>query len=139
MRVYFIDPPSVSNGLRRTYHKKLEVYSGELQKDRVHADKIYKYLRGKWVEKPFNGSESRWVRNQDSIYTTMPPINYMASSYSVFTSLEMAQAAKMILIQRMAKQYEEELERLREALSKNVPDVEKPLQELKDQYPEYFI
>ena len=33
MRVYFIDPPTVSSGLRRTYHKKLEVYSGELKGD----------------------------------------------------------------------------------------------------------
>jgi hypothetical protein len=48
----------------------------------------------------------------------------------------MAQVAKIILIEDMKRTYEQELEDLRTRMVKNIPKTDKPLKELKDEYPE---
>lgn len=146
MRIYWIDAPSVSSGLKRTYHKKLEVYSGTTSEDGKWADSdtLYRVLRGKWCDKAHKGSTFRlpYMYRQDKrnieAHETMPTLQEMNAGCA-YATLEMAQAAKMILIQHMTKTYEAELVRLRELLKKNVPDIEKPLAVLKEDYPEYFI
>ena len=146
MRVYFIDIPEVSSGLRRTYHKKLEVYSGELKEctnrygyvsNIAYADTIYKYQAKKgWVEKPYN-SKSKVVSDKN-IHSTMPNISSIGSDTG-FTSLELAQAAKMLLINDMREQYERQLVELKEMLARNVPDVSDAVNELKAEHPELFL
>lgn len=144
MRVYFIKAPYVSSGLKRSYNKQLEVYSGvrESGKDVVYSDTVYKYHKGKnaWVEKPCTGKH--YVRIHDEkrqVVSNMPSLNIMQQQSIVFVSLELAKASKLLLIQYMAKQYEDELVRLKELFTKNVPDVEPMLVEFKEDYPEYFI
>ena len=56
MKVYSIELPYVSNGLRKTYKKKLEIYSGTIkdhEKDNSHiyADTLHEFKKGVWVEK----------------------------------------------------------------------------------------
>ena len=148
MRAYWIDVPYVSSGLRRSYMKKLEVYSGEVAEDgySVKPDKIYRFLRGKWVDKGeflgacvySNYNHQNRTKLAIKVHNVMPTIAVMKSG-CVYSSLEMAQAAKMILIQEMERQYEVELDRIRELVKKNIPDINKPLAVLKEDYPEYFI
>jgi hypothetical protein len=143
MRVYWIDIPSVGKGLKRTYSKKLEVYSGILDsngQNRINSDKSYRYTSKGWKETP-NASGimyiDGWERSPEInvLQTTMPSINNMRRNL-VYSSLEMAQAAKIILIEDMKRTYEQELEDLRTRMVKNIPKTDKPLKELKDEYPE---
>lgn len=141
MRLFFIDIPEVSKGLRRTYYKNLEVFAGSLDEetDKVVADTVYKYnsKKDEWVEKPFNRYEYRYV-DLGAAQDQMPPLDKMKHN-TIYTSLELAQAAKLILVEDMARTYEAALRELQEQFDRNVPNVSKPLQALKDQYPEYFI
>ena len=146
MRIYWIDVPTVSSGLRRTYHKKLEVYSGvqEGSGGCTRSDTLYRILRGEWVDKKHSTSEfsmpfdysTRKYNNE--IHKSMPQLSLMRRGCA-YATLEMAQAAKMILIEDMKRKYEAELDNLRDMLKKNVPNIEKPLAVLKADYPEYFI
>jgi hypothetical protein len=143
MRVYWIDIPSVSKGLKRTYNKKLEVYSGILNSDgqnHINSDKIYRYTSKGWKETP-NTSGIRFIGGRERYLeinvpqTTIPSINNMRRNL-IYSSLEMAQVAKIILIEDMKRTYEQELEDLRTRMVKNIPKTDKPLKELKDEYPE---
>ena len=143
MRVYWIDVPYVSSGLKRTYQKRLEVHSGIQEGNDIKTDTLHKILRGKWVEKPSTESAPYlhgYQGQQRSVpHVIMPALEEMRKTSSTYATLEMAQAAKMILLQDMTKKYELALDRLRELLRKNVPNIEAPLAVLKADYPEYFI
>ena len=146
MRIYWIDVPSVSSGLRRTYHKKLEVYSGVKGDEQgcTRSDTLYKILRGKWTDKghtkaeftmPYDYKTRTYI---NKVHTAMPTLSLMRQGCA-YANLEMAQAAKMILLEDMKRTYERELDNLRDMLKRNVPDIKKPLAELKEAFPEYFI
>jgi hypothetical protein len=147
MTYYLIECPYVSSGLKRTYYKKLEVLAGELTPSAnsrntystFKVTAVHTYKKGKWVEKSGTRAISRYV-GTGSIHSDL---NFTTNSYSqndkVFTSLELAKAAKLLAIQNMGVVYSKELVRLQELFDRNVPDISVPLAELYTEYPEYFL
>jgi hypothetical protein len=140
MRVYFISAPFVSNGFRRTYNKQLEVYSGVIEDNKVRSDCIYKYNKKekKWIRTEGGKTHALYDLSGVAIHTTMPPL-HICRLETLFASAELAQAAKLILIDDMKILYEKQLVDLKRLFYKNVPDVSEPLEELNKKYPEYFI
>lgn len=142
--IYMIEIPSVSNGLKRTYHKKLEVFEkvylgyneNGFPKYQTVKEHVYNKRNG-WIERKSNGY-AEIVRN---------PINHnlmqKASSYTkvlYFSDLEAAKSTKILLINDMKKKkYEEELSDLRKRMEKNVLDVVDLVEEVKEKYPEDFV
>ena len=143
MRIYWIDIPYASSGLRRTYRKNLEVFSGIPNEGTLQADTICKYMPNKkcWVEKTTTNSKfSMYIGSGPIVHSSMPTIQSMRRYDALmFTTVELAQAAKLILVEVMAKAYQKELEDLQELFDRNVPKVGEPLKALKEDYPEYFI
>jgi len=139
MRLYFIDVPYVSSGLKRTYHKKLEVFSGEYDKNAANysvvIDTIYKFKKGEWVKSSYTQYREFNMYIQTYIHSSMVTLQ----GNFAFTSPELAQAAKLMLIQKMGITYKKKLKELEELFSRNVPNIDKPLQLLKKDYPEYFV
>ena len=56
-----------------------------------------------------------------------------------FNSLELAKAYKLLAIQNMAEEYRKELRSLQELFERNVPDVSEAVNEIKENFPEYFL
>lgn len=141
MIVYTIEIPSVSSGLRRTYFKKLEVFKGTLENERFTADRVYRYngVKNAWVDKEFNSTSASKRIYNNHVYNSMPPLSYMRNGGIGFTTLELAQAAKLLLIEDMGRSYQKELDRLKDLFERNVPDVKAPLSTIKEEYPEYFL
>lgn len=141
MRGFFIDVPYVSSGLRRTYKKRLEVYEGDVdvvkgERITVKADTIHKYTKAKgWVKKSYNGYE---YRSAIQMVHSLPSVNNIHDS-TIYVTLELAQAAKLLKIKEMAVKYEAELKDLHNLFKRNVPDVTKAVEELGAEYPELFV
>lgn len=140
MRVYFIKCPHVSSGLRKSYNKQLEVYSGEINKGWVYPDKMYQFNNKKgWVEKTPRLKEGRRIHSRNETPVEMLPKLVEMHEDTLYATLDLAATAKFLLIQRMTKAYEDEIEELRKLFKKNVPNVDKPLEKIREDYPEYFI
>ena len=56
-----------------------------------------------------------------------------------FTSKEEAYLAKAYLIEQMRKEYKAEVEAILARMERNVPDLSSIIDDLHDQYPEYFL
>lgn len=114
MRVYYIEKPYMSKGLKRSYKKKLEVFSGEVIEGPYYAqikvDSIYKYHNKKkeWIKSPYN-TTVRYVEN--ALKTSLPSISHIGS-YTTFATLELAKAAKLLAIEKMAQEYKEKLKEI---------------------------
>lgn len=133
MTLYFIKFPEVSSGFRKVINKKLEVFKGEVTTDslgihQVLSDTVYRYNAKKdtWTEHTNTRELVRLYR-----FPTYGP--------NVFDTLEKAQVAKLVAIQKMALMHQAELARLQELFKRNVPDVSKPLQTLRENHPEHFL
>jgi hypothetical protein len=139
MRHFLIQYLYVSSGLKRTYHKKLEVFGGVLNGTNFIADTLHSYKKGVWVEKPIKNPDICHVGPNEirSDITGLEKNRW--NSDLVFTSLDLAKAAKLITIQKLGVVYAEELVRLRELYDRNVPDIKAPLAEMYAEYPEYFV
>jgi hypothetical protein len=136
-RLYYIKTPHVSSGLKTTYNKQLEVFSGYLEGKFCHADKIFLYKKGEWVEKPSNKSDKFFIMYSD--LECLKQIGQYGGTILFFDSLDLAIAAKLLLIQKMESVYMKEIKKITETFKRNVPDVEKPLEEMKLKIPEFFI
>lgn len=146
MTVYVIKRPEVSSGLKRTYHKNLEVIEckGRSGKEKPHivieqVCAIHKYSPAKkaWIRKAI-GTQSNSFYSPE-LHTT--PITALNARHGdlVFTTLEAAQVTKLILIERLKKTYEAELAQLRELFKRNVPNVQEPMDQLLEEHPDLFI
>lgn len=133
MTLYFIKLPEVSSGLRKIINKKLEVFKGEVTTDclgirRVLSDTVYRY----------NTKKDTWTEHTDT-RELVRLYQFPAYGPYVFDTLEKAQVAKLVAIQEMALTHQAELARLQELFKRNVPDVSKPLQTLRENHPEHFL
>lgn len=133
MTLYFIKFPEVSSGFRKIINKKLEVFKGEVTTDslgirQVLSDTVYRY----------NAKKDTWTEHTNTRELVRL---YQFPTYgpNVFDTLEKAQIAKLVAIQKMALMHQAELARLQELFKRNVPDVSKPLQTLRENHPEHFL
>lgn len=137
MMIYCIERPYVSSGLRKTYKKNLEVFSGELinctgNTYKADLTTIHYWNKDKWYEKP--------NKKPRAVTTKLENIKDIPSLDSTnFSSLDAAKISKLLAIKNMEKAYIEELEALKALFERNVPDVSKPLEELRELYPEHFV
>lgn len=147
MSVFYIQRPEASSGLKRTYHKKLEVFYGEMgaaitnsytghnRVNSFYATSVYRY-NGKtksWIEKP----------HVETFFGTYQAENVFSTpetrKIGFYTTLEAACLAKLLLIQEMEKKYKKALNDLEALFKRNVPDINKPLDQLLDKHPDLFI
>ena len=147
MNVYYIEYPEVSSGLRRTYYKKLEVFYGELLSPRTNsysqeeyytefkASSMYSYNAKKntWVQKPTNRTFTCRI-NTNKIFDTAE-----TSRAGAYNNLEAACVSKILLIEHMAEEYKKALKELQELFTRNVPDVQQPLNQLLETHPDLFV
>lgn len=140
MAIYAIKPPYISNGLKRSYNKQIEVFE---YSDKIDESNRHEYIRrffyknGKW-ETDHKSTRAPYIRKGVHIYDEII-MHHTNGNYECFSELEMAQASKFILIERMAKEYEREIKHLHELFKRNVPDVSDEIQQIKKVYPELFI
>lgn len=147
MMVYAIQQPEVSSGLKRTYHKKLEVFECKANKEKstevfliadIQAGYTYSAAKKQWIRKPIKHNGG--VRcPRERIHTTSTTTASYYDKYVLFTTLEAAQVSKLLMIQQMAKKYNKELEELKALFKRNVPNVEEPMNQLLEEYPDLFI
>jgi hypothetical protein len=144
MKGYFTKAPYVSANFKKTYCKQLEIYEGEITKSEkygkpcmsVTSDTIHTYGKNGWVAKPY----CNWsVNSYNSLPETSIPDMRKISDNTIFTSLELAKAAKILKIQDLGVQYTKALKNLQDTFYKNVPDVSAPADELRKDHPEFFI
>ena len=151
MIVFYIQYPYVSAGLRRTYNKKLEVFEIEVEKITRNSPQgeqvYYQHIETHWVH-AYNNKKAQWIKKPSKKHFYMNILEECLTSTAditgttqdhLYTTLEAAIAAKLMLIQRMAITYKKELVTIQELLDRNVPDVQKPLDILLDEHPDLFI
>lgn len=144
MKVFYIDKPYVSSGLKRTYHKKLEVFEGEAE---VYDTNVPgKWLSIKQVVYVYTYRKSKgWVRKNNTtrihhyFQTKDIATNVSMSDKAVYTTFEAAAASKLLLIQRMSREYEANIKKLQELYNRNVPATQHLLDEFLEEYPDIFI
>lgn len=147
MILYLIKQPSISSGLRRSYNKQLEVLEcctnvNTSDENVMYLDKviaIHKYHAGKkqWIRKPSSKSiQARCIRQHIHTTTCTTPLY---TEYVMFTTVEAAQASKLILIEQLKNTYEKEIERLQTLFKRNVPNIDEPMNQLLETHPDLFI
>jgi len=132
--IFFIKRPYVSNGLRRTYFKNIEIMEIKpIETNRYEIFQVHKYLKSGWKvkkTKEFMRSSAKIRNSLDLTHT---------SEDMFFETFELAYIAKILLIERLKKEYVKELESLRSMMERNCPDVEANMKEIQEKYPEFLI
>lgn len=143
MTLYTIKVPKISNGLKRTYNKQLEVYelkqidSSVPNHDVYIKCKVHKYTKKGWVTKDVN-KNTRFINpkiNNDIVQNNKDIIN----DHLFFDNIILAKCSKVFLIDSMKQKYLRAIEELNSHFEKNVPDVTGIINELKQENPEYFL
>lgn len=140
MKIYYIKATYTSKELRKVYFKQLEVFCGEVDGNKAITTTKYKYNPKKeiWEEKTAKKEYMYGVR-EERILKELPSLQVMKENLYVYATLELAQAAKLLLTQAIAHRYKEAIQKLKNTYEENVPDVQKPIEILSKTYPEYFI
>ena len=148
MKVFLIKRPYVSAGLKRTHHKKLEVFectavkadASKYTREGHYVDSIqylhaYHPKKG-WVKKPYTRSST----NSSSMarYSTICPTTNTSCSV-LYSTLEAAQVSKLLLIKCMEDQYKKAIKELEDTFARNIPAYKDPLNQLLDQHPDLFL
>lgn len=144
MPIYAIKVPSISNGLRKSYNKQLEVY--EIDFEQTSHNHNVGYATGiKCWEYDLKGSKEWKVskgRFSERVNINLIKTDIITSSNHdvvLFDNLENAQVSKILLVNQLRKHYEDEIENIRKLYEKNVPDLSDEVEDLKQKYPEKFI
>lgn len=138
MKLYFIDAPYTSSNLKRTYYKNLEFFAGDYDFSNtfIRPHTIYTYKKGSWVSKPQTGG-GRYL-TPTALYETLPDRSKI-NGHAFFTSPELAQTAKLLLLQELATDFSKTIADLQNTFNKSMPNIDKPLKNLQEKYPEYFL
>lgn len=141
LKVFLIEHPCVSAGLKRTYFKKLEVFEGtatERGGGMYVLDSVqfcYKYTPKKgWVKRPHTRFPGNITRSHLNLFSTAN-----TSHVGFYTTLEAAQVSKLLLVRRMEEEYRKAIKELEDTFARNVPAYKEPLNQLLDQHPDLFI
>jgi hypothetical protein len=140
----------VSSGLKRTYHKKLEIFECTAVEANTsiyaYAQKGYyvnsiQYVHAYhpkkgWVKKPYTKSSlnsSAMTRYSTICHTTNTSQNVL------YSTLKAAQVSKLLLIKSMENKYKKAIKELEDTFARNVPAYKEPLNHLLDQHPDLFL
>lgn len=138
--VYAIRRPEISNGLKRTMHKKLEVmkciYAESTSRRPYRCNEIFVWENDQYVIK---GCPSTSLMMPFKINSELPDVKLLNTEYIFFYDLDMAFLFKCMLVKEMGKRYETEIKKLQETFRRNVPDVSNHLDRFRDEMPELFI
>lgn len=138
--VYAIRRPEISNGLKRTFHKKLEVmkciYAEPTSRRPYRCNEIFVWEKGQYVLKR---CPSTSLMMPFKINSELPDVKLLNTEYIFFYDVDMAFLFKCLLVKEMGKRYEAEIKKLQETFKRNVPDVSNHLDRFRDEMPELFI
>ncbi len=143
--VFVIDRPYVSEGLRRTYFKKLEVYECTAKAETawwgeeiriVKTNFLHSYTPKKgWIKRARKQGPRDFTQvHKDRVVSTVNTHDRV-----FYTTLEAAQISKLLLIKQMEEKYLKALQELQDMFKRNVPDYKTPMSDLLNQYPELFL
>lgn len=139
MNIYCITIPYFSTTLKKSYNKSLEVtrYTVDKARDEILGVTVIKRLKTGWVEKPtaITALNTKMeVQNSISLKRNNP---YVAME--CYSSLELAIAAKYLYISKMKSEYEERIQKMKNSFYNNLPDVDKEIERIKKEHPEFFL
>ena len=148
MKVFLIERPYVSSGLKRTYHKKLEVFecmavksdASKYAREGYYVDSIqylhaYHQKKG-WVKKPYTKSSVN--SSIMTRYSTIFPTTDTNRSV-LYSTLEAAQVSKLLQIKNMENEYKKVIKELEDTFARNIPAYKEPLNHLLEQHPNLFL
>lgn len=144
MPIYAIKVPSISNGLRKSYNKQLEVYEIEFEQTSHNHNvgyatgiKCWEYdLKG---SKDWKVGKGRFSERVNIHLIKKDIITSSSENVLLFDDFENAKVSKILLVNKLRKHYEDEIENIRKLYQKNVPDLNDEVEVLKQKYPEKFI
>ena len=137
MTQFIISVPSLSPNLKRSYNKDYVVIEKSETNTITHT---FDLKTKTWKES--KSLASKYQNNiTDAYETSISDIisNPKGYGYLSFQTKEEAYLAKAYLIDRMKRRYEEEVKALLDSIARNVPDLSNIIDDLHNQYPEYFL
>ena len=135
---YAIDKPYLSNGLRKSYCKKLEVHKMELNESSklYYAIETYEFKKGKWVVVK---TASKSMYASTTIQRSICKDAYLSNGMILFEKFDDAADTKFLLIEKLKFEYERELKYIKDLMERNVPDVTKECNKIRLKHAELFI
>jgi len=138
--IFMIQRPYVSNGLKRSYHKKIEIMEyTPWDKDPNRYLRISTHI---WQKSGWKIKETfSHVKTHSKIIIHNDVVSNKANIDDdvFFESFELAYISKIMLIQSMKEVYMESLKDLKEKMERNIPDIKDHLEQIKEKYSEYLI
>lgn len=142
MKVYGIAVPYINTSLSIAYNKQLEV----IVLDYDDISKRYSYVhmlvykKGMWVQSLKQDKRfEMYYTNNTKVYSDLSQCLKYNHGILLCDSLELAQAAKLLLVRRVQEDFEKAVEKLRNKINKNIPDTNDAIQKMKEINPEIFI
>ena len=138
MRIYFMETPYVNIAKQKLESAELEIFSGEYNSGeeacQVFVDSTYKFQKGKWMQSPYGSSKAIIVTNLMQVH------NFLCFDIdAVFSSLELAQAVKILSIQKQCFQRQLNMQDKNRVGKLKIADLDEASRLLKTEYPEYFM
>lgn len=135
---YAIDKPYLSNGLRKSYCKKLEVHKMELnESSKLYcAIETYEFKRGEWVTVK-TASKSTYALAK--VHTTICKDTHLNNGMLLFEKFDDAADTKFLLLEKLKIEYQNEIEYIKDLMERNVPDVSDECNKIRLKHAELFI
>ena len=141
MTTYIISRPYASPNLKTSYNKDFVIIEKSDTDD--YTCHTFNPKKATWREsKTIPGKYS--YRHNTTFPTDIAAVidhkGYIhRDTLLSFASKEEAYLAKAYLIEQMRKEYKAAIEAILERMERNVPDLSSVIDDLHDQYPEYFL
>lgn len=124
--MYLIQKAYISAGLKRTYYKNLEVFEGTVDQT-GHFNATAKHSinpkTGACSTRPCTKRISHSRKRFSSITTSIPKQGLVYEGCLFFEDLDLAFLVKTLSIEALKKEYVQELERLKQTMEQNCPDI----------------
>lgn len=135
---YAIDKPYLSNGLRKSYCKKLEVHKMELNENsKIYcAVQTYEFKKGQWVVVK-TASKSTYASAK--VHTTICKDSPLNNTMLLFEKFDDAVDTKYLLLEKLKSEYKKEIEYIKDLMERNVPDVSDECDKIRLKHAELFI
>lgn len=141
MPEYIISRPYASPNLKVSYNKDFVIIEKSNTDD--YTCHTFNPKKNTWKESkaiPAKYGSKHKKTFPTNIASIIDSIGYThKNSLLSFTSKEEAYLAKAYLIEQMRKEYKTAVEAILKRIESNVPDLSNIIDDLHDQYPEYFI
>ena len=137
MTQFIISVPYLSPNLKRSYNKDYVIIEKSETGTISHTfnPKSKTWKESKSIASKYHNSIMDAYKT--SISDVIPSTKGYA--YLSFQTKEEAYLAKAYLIDKMRRRYEEEVKAILDNIARNVPDLSNIIDDLHNQYPEYFL